>query len=79
MVDFGDKTIDLSVSSRVNKLNALLKGRLPLYCLHSLQVLIYVPSRVRLDAPLLYRRVPLNRANGTLFERKQVLRRLSQC
>ena len=60
VVDFGDKTIDLSVSSRVNKLNALLKGRLPLYCLLSLQVLIYIASRVRLDVLLLYRRVPLN-------------------
>lgn len=41
MVDFGDKTIDLSVSSRVNRLNALLKGTLLLYYSHPLQVLIY--------------------------------------
>lgn len=59
MVDFGDKTIDLSVSSRVNKLNALLKGRLSLYCFQPLHVLTYIASRVRLDVRLLYRRVPL--------------------
>lgn len=28
VVDFGDKTVDLSVSSRVNKLNAMLQGEL---------------------------------------------------
>ena len=67
MVDFGDKTIDLSVSSRVNKLNTLLKGRLPLYYLHSSHVLISVAPRVRLDVQLLYRRVHLDRTNGTLF------------
>lgn len=26
MVDFGDKSIDLSVASRVNKINSLLQG-----------------------------------------------------
>jgi hypothetical protein len=46
VVDFGDKTIDLSVSSRVNKLNALLKGGLPLCYLPPLHVLISLPESV---------------------------------
>jgi F-type H+-transporting ATPase subunit O len=39
VVDFGDKTIDLSVSSRVNKLNSLLQGSLA-YFMSKTQLLI---------------------------------------
>jgi len=31
VVDFGEKTIDLTISSRVNKLNNLLQGRFLFY------------------------------------------------
>lgn len=36
VVDFGDKTIDLSVASRVGKLNNLLQGICTWSCLHSI-------------------------------------------
>lgn len=48
MVDFGDKSIDLSVSSRVNKLNNVLQGmsRRPPGFLYSYRYRIDITARI---------------------------------
>ena len=53
IVDFGDKTVDLSVQSRVNKLNNLLQRTSPdlLIWYHTLMRL---PSRIRMSYDICY-------------------------
>lgn len=47
MVDFGDKSIDLSVSSRVNKLNNVLQRE---FCLFLHGLMAEPLHRIRIDA-----------------------------
>jgi hypothetical protein len=44
VVDFGEKTIDLTISSRINKLNNLLQGRFYLFTLFGAHVLPRIES-----------------------------------
>ncbi len=46
IVDFGEKTIDLTISSRVNKLNNLLQG--PFLFIHVVPISCFASDRIRL-------------------------------
>ena len=47
VVDFGEKTIDLTISSRVNKLNNLLQGSVFIF-IHSVLISRFASDRIRL-------------------------------